>query len=64
MAILVRPSPNESEHPTAISAMKYDELLKKSQRQAERAREMRAKARQMIDHAITMRERPFRLELP
>jgi hypothetical protein len=44
--------------------MSYDELLKKSQRQAALAREMSDKAQRMIDHAIEMRERPLRFVTP
>jgi len=64
MATLIRPSSKQPEDPTAISAIKYDELLKRSHRQAALAREMSDKARQMIDHAIGMRERPLRFDLP
>jgi hypothetical protein len=60
MAIPTRPSPQESEAPTAIFAAKYDELLKRSYRQAALARQMRNQARRMIDNAIEMRRRPFR----
>jgi len=44
--------------------MKYDELLKRSQRQVALATEMRDKAKQMIDEAIALRERPLRFVLP
>lgn len=64
MALLTRLFPEEAEHPTPISAMKYDELLRRSQRQAALAREMSNKARQMINLAIEMRARPLRFDVP
>ena len=64
MAILTRPSPQQPEHPITILAMKYDELLKTSRQQAALAREMSNKARQMIHHAMGMRARPLRFDLP
>jgi hypothetical protein len=65
MAILKKSlSAKEPKRPTPIFAMKYDELLKRSQRQVALAREMREKAEQMIDDAIGMRARPLRLVLP
>lgn len=61
-----RPPPRakQPERPTPILAMKYDELLKRSQRQVALAREMRDKAKQMIDEAIALRDRPLRFVLP
>lgn len=64
MAILRPPFPKEPEEPSAALAMKYDDLLKRSHRQAALATEMSNKARQMIDHALEMRERPVRFVVP
>jgi hypothetical protein len=64
MAIPKKFYPMEPEHPTAILANRYDELLKRSQRQAALAREMSDKARQMIDQAIQMREKPLSFVIP
>jgi len=64
MAILPNTLPKGTRKPTAIFAIKYDELLKRSQRQAALAREMSNKARRMIKNAIEMRERPVRFDLP
>ncbi len=60
MALRKLLSRKEPKHPTAILAIKYDELLKGSQRQAALAREMSNKARRMIDHAVEMRGKPLR----
>ena len=59
-----KPSAKQPERPTPILAMKYDKMLKRSQRQVALAREMRHRAKQMIDEAIALRERPLRFVLP
>lgn len=58
MAILARPSPQEPEHFATILSTKYDEVLKRAQRQVTLAREMSINARRMIDCAVEMREGP------
>jgi len=44
--------------------MKYDELLRRSERQSERARNMAVRARQMSDVAVEMRKGPRQIILP
>lgn len=64
MAISTNLSPKEIEHPTVISLMNYDELLKRSERQAALAKEMSDKAQRMIECALEMRETRFHFVVP
>ncbi len=64
MASSTNLSPKEIEHPTVISPMNYDELLKRSERQAALAKEMSDKAQRMIECALEMRETRFHFVVP
>lgn len=59
MATRAKHSPKEPKYPTAVFAMKYEDVLMRSERQAELARKMSDKARRMIDQAIEMRGKPL-----
>ena len=61
---LPKVSPPHAEQPAVTVEKKYDELLRKTERQTALARKMITRARRMSDRAILMRERRFQFMLP